>query len=271
MNGQTLPLEQGYPLRLVVPGSGGFHWVQWVTRIEVKASGPTWSLEDFPPHARISSVEDFDILPLGIHTIRGMVMAGGGVKITEVEFSDDGETWEPAELLTEFVPNVWRQWQYVWDGIQLGHNVIYARVTDEIGTIQRESGGYSWRGFAVAITGDVDTDGDGVADGADNCPALPNVDQRDSDGNGMGDLCDPNCPDLDGANPVGFFDFAVLGSAWRMSDTNGGADFNADGVVDYRDLHRLAQYWLSACLVEPPVDPDANGAAADRDEDADSP
>jgi len=35
MNGQTLPLSQGYPLRLVVPGAGGFNWVQWVERIEI--------------------------------------------------------------------------------------------------------------------------------------------------------------------------------------------------------------------------------------------
>ena len=248
MNGQVLPPEQGYPLRLVVPGAGGFQWVQWVTRIEVKTANVSWAFDNFPPHARISSVEDGDVLPLGTHTVRGMVMAGDGVEITGVEFSDDGVTWEAAELLTEFVPNVWRHWAFVWDGIELGENVIYARVIDETGAVQRENGGYSWRGFAVTFTGDVDTDGDGVADSVDNCPALPNPEQRDADGNGVGDLCDPNCPDLDGANPVNFFDFATLGSVWRHDDPNTPGDLNADGAVDLRDLGHFTQYWLNPCL-----------------------
>ena len=242
MNGQALPAEQGYPLRLVVPGAGGFHWVQWVTRIEVKTANASWAFDHFRPHARISSVEDGDVLPPGTHIISGMVMAGDGVEITQVEFSDDGVTWEAAELLTEFVPNVWRHWAFVWDGIQLGENVIYARAIDETGAVQREEGGYSWRGFAVTFTGDVDTDGDGVADSVDNCPSLANADQRDSDGNGIGDLCDPNCPGLDGANPVNFFDFAALGSEWRSADPNTPGDLNGDGAVDLRDLRRLGQY-----------------------------
>ena len=43
MNGQTLPLNQGYPLRLVVPGAGGFNWAQWVRQIEITTAPPTLS------------------------------------------------------------------------------------------------------------------------------------------------------------------------------------------------------------------------------------
>ncbi len=49
MNGEELPLTQGYPLRLVVPGAGGFHWVQWVERIEVRDTSPSWAFQKFPP------------------------------------------------------------------------------------------------------------------------------------------------------------------------------------------------------------------------------
>ena len=44
----------------------------------------------------------------------------------------------------------------------------------------------------AAIAFNIDFDDDGVLDGADNCPEVANPDQHDSDGNGLGDACDPN-------------------------------------------------------------------------------
>ena len=46
---------------------------------------------------------------------------------------------------------------------------------------------------SLAVTVAADSDGDGVADGADNCPAVANPGQEDADGDGVGDVCD-NCP-----------------------------------------------------------------------------
>ena len=43
-------------------------------------------------------------------------------------------------------------------------------------------------------TSDTDGDGDGVANCNDNCPEVPNADQADSDGNGIGDVCDDVTP-----------------------------------------------------------------------------
>jgi hypothetical protein len=48
-----------------------------------------------------------------------------------------------------------------------------------------------------ASHGPVDTDGDGITDDVDNCPAVANPDQHDEDGDGIGDACDP-CPHIAG-------------------------------------------------------------------------
>ena len=50
-----------------------------------------------------------------------------------------------------------------------------------------------------------DTDGDGIGDDADNCPTIPNANQKDKDGDGVGDVCDncPNVPNVNQANADG--------------------------------------------------------------------
>jgi hypothetical protein len=72
---------------------------------------------------------------------------------------------------------------------------------------------------------DPDSDGDGLADGVDNCPAVPNVDQLDSDGDLSGDACDADDdgdgdPDVDDAFPL---------------DPTESADTDGDGVGDNAD------------------------------------
>src|ERR1041385_2745463 len=47
-------------------------------------------------------------------------------------------------------------------------------------------------GDGIGDACDGDQDGDGIADGQDNCPTTANADQADQDGNGIGDACDPD-------------------------------------------------------------------------------
>lgn len=59
-------------------------------------------------------------------------------------------------------------------------------------------GNHSQATVRVTVLDDQDRDGDGVGDGADNCPVASNPDQADADGDGVGDACDPDDDDGDG-------------------------------------------------------------------------
>lgn len=249
MNGETLPLNQGYPLRLVLPGAGGYDWVQWVERIEIVTDPPVGDFDFLPQHARIFRPLAEDVLAIGTYTIRGMALSGTGREITRVEVSTDaGLTWQEATLLTEFVPNVWKHWQFEWAIPRLGRHFLLARTYDDTGAMQHEQGGYGWRDYIMAVNVEADRDGDAVPDSRDNCSDAFNPSQRDSDADGLGDICDPDCPDLDGRSPASFSDFALLASSWRTSALNARpADLNADGEVNTLDLAILAHYWLTDC------------------------
>jgi hypothetical protein len=85
-----------------------------------------------------------------------------------------------------------------------------------------------------------DADGDGVADDHDNCTLEPNADQRDSNGDGYGNACDP---DLNGDGIVNFGDLAKLKSVFFKANED--ADLNGDGIVNFADLARLkAMFFL---------------------------
>lgn len=76
-----------------------------------------------------------------------------------------------------------------------------------------------------------DADGDQVDDGSDNCLGVANTSQRDSDGDGYGNICDA---DLDNNGRVNFADLAMFRSAFGTTDPN--YDLNGDGRVNFADL-----------------------------------
>lgn len=95
-------------------------------------------------------------------------------------------------------------------------------------------------GWAVR-SGDVlaDTDGDGIADAADNCVQLANPDQRDTDGDGFGNRCDP---DLNGDLVVNVLDLGLLRQVFFTADAD--ADFDGDGAVNALDLGIMKQFFF---------------------------
>jgi hypothetical protein len=115
-------------------------------------------------------------------------------------------------------------------------------------TLSAVSGGELGAPASAVVTitdGYGDTDGDGVNDDNDNCTAIPNSAQRDTDGDGYGNLCDG---DLNNDGSTNTLDLNLYKSAHRsaVGDTNYSvdADFNGGGVINtldlniYKGLHR---------------------------------
>ena len=282
MNGETLPIEQGYPVRLVLPGSAGYMWMQWLERIVIASSPPTQGFVHFDLHSKIFEPRNEEIIALGSHIISGMAFVGNSREIVKVEVSTDGGTnWELAQLLTYFVPNVWKSWEFTWEIPQVGEYQILTRVEDHLGNIQEESGFLGWSLLGVTVNVDYDADNDGIPDSQDNCPDVSNPDQADSDGDGTGDICDldidgdgicnpgasdPSCEGMDNCpyvhNPDQEDTYPPNGNSIGDS-CDCEADFNCDGNVDGSDTTAFLEdlgrsEYNNPCTNEEPCNGDFN-------------
>ena len=137
MNGEMLRPENGYPLRLVVPGVQGVSWVKWLRRIEV--GDKPWGAKDeavhymdlMPDglHRQYTSVQECKsvittpsggqlLLDKGFYNISGMAWSGRG-KVTRVDVSTDGGiNWRQARLETPVLSKAVTRFNidWVWDG-----------------------------------------------------------------------------------------------------------------------------------------------------------
>ena len=86
-----------------------------------------------------------------------------------------------------------------------------------------------------------DNDSDNVGDHADNCQLIANADQRDTDNDGFGNLCDA---DLTGNCIVNFDDLAAIRTLFFTANED--ADFNGDGIVNFADLSIMSATFFSA-------------------------
>ena len=97
------------------------------------------------------------------------------------------------------------------------------------------NGAASGGGMLAYLT--VDSDGDGVADTQDNCTLVANANQRDTNGDGYGNICDP---DLNNDGIVNIADLTLMRSS--IGTTNADADLNGDGIVNIADITLLRSY-----------------------------
>lgn len=147
MNDEVLPLEHGYPARLLIPNRYGMKSPKWViamrplNEVHVDWYGQRgWNLNAFVQTiTRIDSPVHGQILEPGEHTIAGIAYAGSR-GISQVEFSSDGgSTWQRAGFVESPIPgDVWVRWQGTFSLAAGSSAVLMARSIDNNGVRQRE-------------------------------------------------------------------------------------------------------------------------------------
>ncbi len=153
-NGEMLRPENGYPLRLVVPGVQGVSWVKYLRRIEV--GDKPWASKDeavhyidlMPDglHRQYSSIQECKsvvttpsggqvLLDKGFYNISGLAWSGRG-KVTAVDVTvDGGRNWRRARLQTPVMSKCLTRFNidWVWDGKA---TLVQSRASDETGYVQ---------------------------------------------------------------------------------------------------------------------------------------
>jgi sulfane dehydrogenase subunit SoxC len=153
-NGEMLRPENGYPLRLVVPGVQGVSWVKYLRRIEVGdqpygAKDEVLHYVDLMPnglHRQYTSIQECKsvvttpsggqvLLDKGFYNITGLAWSGRG-RVKHVDVSvDGGANWRRARLETPVMSKCLTRFNidWVWNGKPA---LIQSRATDESGYVQ---------------------------------------------------------------------------------------------------------------------------------------
>jgi sulfane dehydrogenase subunit SoxC len=154
MNGEMLRPENGYPLRLVVPGVQGVSWVKWLRRLEVgdqpwHTREETLHYVDLMPdgrHRQFSSIQECKsviatpsggqkLIGRGFYNVSGLAWSGRGrVKRVDVSF-DGGRNWRTARLEPPVLPKALTRFNidWTWQGAPA---VLQSRAVDETGYVQ---------------------------------------------------------------------------------------------------------------------------------------
>ncbi len=145
MNGDPLPAEHGYPVRLIVPGLYGYvSATKWLTNIELttlRAFDAYWVPLGWAKEAPILTQSRIDVPRNGDGSLQAGQVPIAGVAwapdrgISRVEVQVDEEPWADAKLSGPISDATWLQWLYRWNATP-GQHTIQVRATDGTGELQ---------------------------------------------------------------------------------------------------------------------------------------
>ncbi len=164
MNGEQLPMLNGFPLRLVVPGWYSTYWVKMLSDIEVldKPNDNYWTVEayripDTPganvrpgetgykqtpinrmvPRSFVTNLRPGDTVKVGTPTLVRGIAFGGDTGVARVDLSlDSGATWQPAQLGGDEGKYSFRQWQTEFTPGARGEQTVMVRCTNTSTVVQ---------------------------------------------------------------------------------------------------------------------------------------
>jgi len=167
MNGQPLPIEHGFPARMLVPGLYGYvSATKWVTRLTVTTFAQQrayWTQRGYAARAPIKTESRIDVpkplarVPAGRTPVAGVAWAPSR-GIAAVEVSVDSGPWKTAKLAAADGVDTWRQWLWTWDATP-GLHQLRVRATDAAGVTQTPrdaapfpDGANGWDSVVVTVT-----------------------------------------------------------------------------------------------------------------------
>ncbi|GAB3593092.1 molybdopterin-dependent oxidoreductase [Angustibacter peucedani] len=167
MGGQPLPVEHGFPVRMVVPGLYGYvSATKWVVDLEVtrfdQAEG-YWTPRGWSARGPVKTESRIDVPRDGSKVAAGKVAVAGvawaqhrGVEAVEVRV-DEGP-WQPARLGDGGTIDTWKQWVFEWEAPR-GDHTLQVRATDRTGAAQTgeqappaPDGATGWHTVDVSVT-----------------------------------------------------------------------------------------------------------------------
>jgi DMSO/TMAO reductase YedYZ molybdopterin-dependent catalytic subunit len=168
MNGEKLPLQHGFPLRVIVPRWYAVASVKWLTEIELTASGfegffqaeryvYEWEREGalVREPVRLQQVRSLiteptadAVLPVGKLLVRGVAWSGAA-PISHVEVSVGGEPWQQAQLVGQRQRHSWQWWELVTRRDETGPTTVQARATDLAGRVQPDRSPWNRLGYGA--------------------------------------------------------------------------------------------------------------------------
>ncbi len=175
MNGEQLPLVNGFPLRLIVPGWYSTYWVKMLSDIEVLSSADqnywtatAYRIPDTPhasvtpsetgyktvpinrmvPRSFITNITAGAVLHAGAPTLARGIAFGGDGGVAKVDFSaDGGKSWQAAKLGADAGKYSFRNWEATFVLADRGPHPLMVRCTNSAGIAQPDRPNWNPAGF----------------------------------------------------------------------------------------------------------------------------